>query len=170
MSELNTQDFQSNISTTIGSGGKHRFADLSVALIRFCIQDGDAASEEISDRLSSIQALVDQAKEQLSAAENTNEINEKLDSIALEVMNAVISLQFFDRISQRMEHAIESVEVISDAASEKAKTLDQRFTMDDERILYDALLEGCSVDEALEKANQKLNDTIDCQGTDIELF
>ena len=158
------------LSTTIGSGGSHRFSDLAIALIKFCNQDGDEASKEISERLSAMQAQVNEAKALLDDSDNATAVSEKLDGMSMEIMNTVIALQFFDRISQRMEHAVESIEVISDAASEKAKTLEQRFTMDDERILYDALLEGCSVDEALERANLRLNDTIESHGTDIELF
>lgn len=158
------------ISTTVGSGGTHRFSELSVALIKFCIQDGDAASKEISERLATMQSCVNEAKSLLESGKSSEEISQNLNNVSSEIMNTVISLQFFDRISQRMEHAVESIEAIADAASVKSKTLEQRFTMDDERILYDALLEGCSVDEALDRANQKLNDTIDCHGTDIELF
>lgn len=158
------------ISTTIGNGGAHRFSDLAIALIKFCVQDGDNASKEISDRLTTMQAQVNGAISLLGSDDHAIAIGGKLNDLSSEIMNTVIALQFFDRISQRMEHAVESVEAISDAASEKSKTLEQRFTMDDERILYDALLEGCSVEEALDKANQRLNDTIESNGTDIELF
>ncbi len=157
-------------STTIGSGGVHRFSDLSTAIIQFCMQDGEAASKEISERLTAMQGIVDEAKAAIINAESSEVLNTKLDSITSEIINTVITLQFFDRISQRMSHAVETVEAISDAASEKSKTISQRFTMDDERILYEALLDGCTVEEALERAAQKLTDTIDCKGSDIELF
>jgi len=156
------------VSTTIGSDGAHRFSDLSIAIVKFCIQDGDAASEEISKRLSAMQAFVNEAKALLESGGDSIDVSEKLDNVVTEIMSTLIALQFFDRISQRMEHAVDSIEAISDAASAKSKTIDQRFTMDDERILYDALQEGCSIDEALLRANQKLDDTI--HGTDIELF
>ena len=137
--------------------------------MRFCIQDGDEASQEISERLSTIQAFVNNAKAAMAEGDNA-EISQQLDNITNEVMNTVIALQFFDRISQRMDHAVQAIEAIGDAASEKSKTLDQRFTMDDERILYNALVEGCTVDQALERASQKLDATIESHGSDIELF
>ncbi len=163
----------STVSVGIGSGSVNCFSDLAVALIKFCVQDGDSASKEISERLSAMQSQVNEAKallEKSSDSENTAVVTEALNGMSSEIMNAVIALQFFDRISQRMEHAVESVEVINDASSEKAETLLHRFTMDDERILYDALLEGCSVEEALNRANQRLDDTIESNGSDIELF
>jgi len=163
----------SNLQFPAGDGGANRFSDLAIALVKFCVQDGDDASREISERLAAMQTCVSEAKALLVSSDNSvsmNELSEKLDTMSDEIMNTVMSLQFFDRISQRMEHAIESVEAVSEPASEKAKTIEQRFTMDDERILYDALLEGSSVDEALDRANQKLNDTIESHGSDIELF
>lgn len=169
MTEITSDNNSIHISTTIGSGGSHRFADLSTALVRFCIQDGDEASQEISERLSTIQNFVNNAKAAITEGNNAD-VTQQLDSITNEVMNTVIALQFFDRISQRMDHAVQAIEAIGDAASEKSKTLDQRFTMDDERILYDALQEGCTVDQALERASQKLDATIESQGSDIELF
>lgn len=170
MTDMKPTNEDSNVSTTIGKGGAHRFSDLSIALIKFCMQDGEAASKEISDRLSLMQSFVDEAKHAVKKAKDTEEVNLQLDLLGAEIISTVIALQFFDRISQRMSHAVESVEAIEDSASLKAKTIDQRFTMDDERILYEALLEGCTVDEALERASQKLTDTIDCKGSDIELF
>jgi len=178
VTEMNPEKNESKLNMPMSPRRTHCFSELSVALIKFCIQDGDVASKEISERLSSMQSLVNETKRILKntnsatieTAENVSDVGDKLDEIATEIMNTVITLQFFDRISQRMEHAVESVEAISDAASIKSQTLEQRFTMDDERILYDALLEGLTVDEALDKANQKLSDTIECKGTDIELF
>lgn len=157
-------------STTVGSGGVHRFSDLSTAIIQFCMQDGEAAAKEISERLTTMQTFVEEAKTAIANGESNDTLNIKLDSITSEIVNTVITLQFFDRISQRMSHAVETVEAISDAASEKSKTISKRFTMDDERILYEALLDGCTVEEALERASKKLTDTIECKGSDIELF
>lgn len=165
-----TQTASNGKVTAIGREDEQYFSDLAIALTRFCIQDGNKESQEISERLAVMQSLVHDTKALIEDPSDDEDIGERLEELSAEIMEAVISLQFFDRISQRMEHAVESIEAISDPASIKLKSPEQRFTMEDERILYDALMEGCSVDEALDRANKRLHDTIESHGSDIELF
>lgn len=160
----------------------HKLRELTQALIKFSMHDGDRASQELSVRLANIQRCFDEISNQLetgeqAAGESSGEINaidkeaaqQSIQSGISEIMNCLIELQFFDRISQRMDHAVQSLE--ADSADEQTqKEVANIFTMQDERILYTALLEGCSVDEAVQKANADLINVVNTDEDDIELF
>lgn len=142
------------------------YEDLARALIMFCRQDGDFSSKDLSDRLSKIQSQLNITRNQVKRNRvDAYTIEQNIQGAMDELMEAVVSLQFFDRISQRMEHAISSIEAIF-----KPSQIRERFTMEDERILFDTLAEGLSVDAAVAAAMHRLESTMEKKGTDIELF
>ena len=94
-----------------------------------------------------------------------------MDSALAEVVDAFMQLQFFDRVSQRMDHAVQSIDVLLDPIQALSKPMEMRFTMEDERDLYKALMDGSDVDGAVEAATNQLNNRLDkSDGDDIELF
>ena len=153
----------------IDSADPHKLRHLTQALIKFCMQDGDRASQELSVRLSNLQSQISTIELKLDSDLGIDEVKVNLEIAMSEILQSFIELQFFDRISQRMDHAIQSVQAgeMDDAAQAGVANI---FTMEDERILYDALLEGESVDSAVQKANAKLISVVKDVDDDIELF
>ncbi|MCF6231312.1 MAG: hypothetical protein L3J62_11125 [Gammaproteobacteria bacterium] len=149
----------------------YKLQELTKALIKFSMQDGDRASQELSVRLSNIHT-------QLTALETNLNSDAGIDKDAaksnimqsrVNLTSCLIELQFFDRISQRMDHATQSLDAISQGESEQA-AITGIFTMEDERILYSALLEGYRVNDAVKKANADLLNVVGNSEDDIELF
>ena len=164
-SELN----ETNLDT-IGTADPHKLRDLTQALIKFCMHDGDRASQELSVRLSNIQSQISTLDLKLDSGLDIDEVKVNIEIVMSEIMQCFIELQFFDRISQRMDHAIQSVQagVMDDTAQADVGNC---FTMEDERILYSALMEGDTVDGAVQKANAKLITVVkDSDDGDVELF
>lgn len=157
----------------------YKLQELTQALIKFSMHDGDRASQELSVRLANIQRCFDEISAHLNTddqadGEKKPEINveaaqQSIQGGISEIMNCLIELQFFDRISQRMDHAVQSLEAES-ADEPVKKRVGNIFTMQDERILYAALLEGHSVDDAVQKANADLINVVNLDEDDIELF
>jgi len=142
------------------------YEDLARALVMFCRQDGEFSSKDLSDRLSKIQAQLNITRNQVKRKQvDAYTIEQNIQGAMDELMEAVVSLQFFDRISQRMEHAISSIEAVFSPSE-----IRKHFTMEDERILFDALANGETVDNAVAAAMSRLGSTVDKKGTDIELF
>jgi len=142
-----------------------RHEDLARALVLFCIQDGNIASEDISSRLTKIKTMLHETQEKLGENEENMSLMMAVNGVQSEVTEALMTLQFFDRITQRMDHAIATIEGV-----QSTQDMRKRFTMEDERVLYDALSKGANLDQAVNIAKQTLISTIEKKGEDIELF
>lgn len=102
------------------------------------------------------------------------------------VLSAVIAFQFYDRISQRLDHVCNSLDklgtLINDSNSlynpEKWRELQEQikgsYTMEAERIMFEHILRGHSIEEAIEIYHHHFNkeeEGIDKEsGDEIELF
>ena len=167
---------------------KEDLSRLAQALIELCIQDGDESVTHVSERLTTIQDNLMQAKyemERLSkvgdTSNNSNHMVVSRIRNSIENMNeAFVSLQFFDRISQRMDHANKFLKAVHDqqeaiefgqgeCTSDALMVLYNGLTMEDERILYRAIEEGESIPVAINKAKTDAEKSNDDDG-DIELF
>lgn len=113
------------------------------------------------------------------------EIKEAAQIIHQEIGKAVVAFQFYDRLSQRMEHVGDSLEkmghLICDPktrylANEWQSLQDKiksNYTMEAERIMFEHILAGRSIAEALDIYHHHFNKPMeDSFGTDdeIELF
>jgi len=166
---------------------KDDLARLAHALIELCIEDGDESVTLVSERLTTIQDNLMQAKyemERLSRIGESSKSNHMIVSrvkSSIDNMNeAFVSLQFFDRISQRMDHANRFLKALHDQedgikfdqgsnASEALVALYNGLTMEDERVLYRAIEQGDSISGAINKAKTDGSKNVD-DGGDIELF
>ncbi|HFE38238.1 MAG TPA: hypothetical protein ENK06_07470 [Gammaproteobacteria bacterium] len=147
----------------------YKLQELTKALIKFSMQDGDRASQELSVRLSNIH-------DQFTALEANIDAGIDIDVAKMSIMQGMseltcclVELQFFDRISQRMDHAIQSLDAVSEDEATQAG-IGGIFTMEDERILYSALIEGYGVEGAVQKVNADLVSAANDGEDDIELF
>ena len=147
----------------------YKLQQLSKALIKFSMQDGDRASQELSVRLSNIQTQLSTLEMKLDAGMDAEEVKINIKLTLDELLQCFIGLQFFDRISQRMDHAIKSVDGLSEEEAVQNNIADW-FTMEDERILYAAILQGDTVESAVQKASAKLINIVDNNDDDVELF
>ncbi len=147
----------------------YQLRSLTKALIKFSMQDGDRASQELSVRLANMQQCLEQIEAGLASDSGADDIKPSIAQGLSEITSCLIELQFFDRISQRMDHAIQSLDAeFEDEITQKS--IEGIFTMQDERILYSVLLEGRSVEEAVELANANLLKVASSSEDDIELF
>jgi len=95
---------------------------------------------------------------------------------------AIVALQFYDRLSQRMEHAISTIEQLGSLMNENHKiepdqwqslqaSVRQAYTMETERQMFDHILQGNTVNETLKKYQHNLtNQDGDSENTEVSLF
>ncbi|MFP6790347.1 MAG: hypothetical protein VB954_10245 [Thalassolituus sp.] len=114
-----------------------------------------------------------------------NEIADSARIIQSEVMSAIVAFQFYDRLTQRMEHVGDSLERTGHLISNPEeryhlaswKTLQNHiksnYTMEAERIMFEHIMAGHSIAEALQiyhhNFNAEVKDDFDTSD-DIELF
>ena len=94
------------------------------------------------------------------------------------VHQAIIAFQFYDKLVQRLSHVNHSLASLSDLVSDKSRLYNphewvalqekirSKYTMREEVEMFEAVLAGMSVKEALDNFMSKINDKSD----DIELF
>lgn len=115
-----------------------------------------------------------------------NRISHTTQEIQQKVNQAITAFQFYDRISQRLDHVASSLQQTSELMQNKDNLNSQdawkhvqekvknSYSMEAERIMFEHIMRGASVTEALEiyKHHFDTEDTIVTDDTDdeIELF
>ncbi len=102
------------------------------------------------------------------------------------VQDAVVAFQFYDRISQRLDHVCNSLDQLGGLINDPAalynpnqwhalqEQIKSSYSMEAERIMFEHILRGHSIEEALEIYRHHFNKNEQGQSTDdgddIELF
>ena len=102
-----------------------------------------------------------------------------------DVQNAVIAFQFYDRISQRLDHVCKSLDQLGGILNNPSALYDPQrwhtlqekikgsYTMEAERIMFEHILRGHSIEEALEIYRHHFDNAEqgkEQDGDEIELF
>lgn len=154
---------------------------LSTAKIRSSMQDGDKSISELSQTLGSIS---ESANEIRSASQDGSEtINSLADSITANVQQGVVACQFHDRVTQRMDHVTDALKQLGDLINSPIDSIDpdnwlnlqdkirNSYTMDSEKIMFEHIMMGASVEEALEIYRHHFESApVDDTDDDMELF
>lgn len=160
---------------------------LAVAQIDTSLTEG---SQSIDKLTSSFTAMAENTQKLLQIATESGpsipvEIGHLAHDLQSEIQQAVIAFQFYDRLTQRLEHVGNSLEqvghLIADPAqrylpahwSKLQREIKSNYTMEAERIMFEHIMAGHSVAEALEIYHHHFSHhDADDFGTDddIELF
>lgn len=162
---------------------------LAVAQIEATMAEGDESISTLSNAFTFIAARVrDWREKQASALAQTSvdqrqidDLNHNADSVQEHVNNAIIAFQFYDRLTQRLQHVKTSLLDLGDLIGDRSRLYDpsawqalqqeikSSYTMEAERAMFDAILQGESVEDALRifRASQAADIASD---DDVELF
>lgn len=114
-----------------------------------------------------------------------NDLEKTTDEIQENISKAVQAFQFYDRVCQRIDHVARSLEKVSNILNDDDNLHDQNswrsiqneikssYTMEAERIMFEFIMRGGSVKEALEiYSHHFTNNSSEDQenGDEIELF
>ena len=154
--------------------------NLAVAHIERAMREGDDSVTALADSFTSmaghVQAMGAAAAE-LPPGPARDSIVENCRQVGERVQAAIVAFQFYDRLTQRLDHVANSLGALAGlvgdpqrlyspyawrALQEKIKS---RYTIAADRAMFDALLAGASVQEALEQGRQEGEG-----GEDVELF
>lgn len=159
---------------------------LAVSQIECTMTDGEKSVAELTQSFTYIASQLQNLIEQNDLKDNKEkEENISASEIHQQVMNAIIAFQFYDRLTQRIDHVKRDLtwlsELVSDpqqlynpeAWSKLQKDISSNYTMEEERIMFEHIMKGASVEEALAVyqhhfSNKK--DPDDDTGDEIDLF
>lgn len=168
-----------------------RMFRIGVSAIEYSMSAGDesvsnliSAFTNMNRHMGEIKAVAhkvsDAVAEELRPEYETlmEELDSKCDLMTNNLKSAVVSFQFYDRLSQQLDHIANSLEHTSELVGDQTRIFNPAewdrlqkevygsFTMPEGRVLFDALLRGASKEEAILEAKDHVNKA----DYDLELF
>lgn len=162
-----------------------RMLNLAVAQIAMAMHEGEDSVESLTTSFTGMVGNVDEiAQAAVGIGDGSDDsvksaILSRCAEVQGGIQQSIIAFQFYDRLSQRLDHVRFALDSLSALVSDKSrlfnpeqwdqlqKTIRSRYTMREEQEMFEALLNGADVDEALEIVRNRLSHgDID----DIELF
>ena len=177
MSDSNRPDSDwSQIRETI------KLLNLSVAQVDSILQESEASVNTLTDSFTEMVASMHIIHDHLLAiTEHDMNVKHALEHCAEtkdKVQAAVIAFQFYDRMQQCLHHVTSNLRGLSKLVEDPERLYNpeewrdfqnqirSRYTMESEKIMFDAILQGSSIDEAIATKNILRDKPSD----DIELF
>jgi hypothetical protein len=155
--------------------------NLAVAQISGAMRDGDESVNVLTESFTTMMGRVSHmaaAAEKLPPSEEQAIIMQECGSVGSHVQQAVIAFQFYDKLSQRLNHLGHSLASFAKLMSSSKlihdpdawhllqEDIKSKYTLETDKAMFDAILEGKTVEEALHHLkNEKSNND-----EDIELF
>ena len=163
---------------------------LAVSQVECTMSDGEKSVTELTHSFTYIanqlQGLLDLHNQKESSEKNELEtFRLSTEEIHQKIMNAIVAFQFYDRLTQRLDHVKRDLSWLSRLVSDPAQLYNpsawsklqedimSNYTMEEERIMFQHIMNGASVDEALEVYQHHFSakkDENDSTNDEIELF
>ena len=159
--------------------------ELSAGQIEAAMKDSNSSVEVLTDVFTSMAGYMRMIGDTISAlpddaASGVDKVNllGATEHVSGMVHQAIIAFQFYDKLVQRLEHVNHSLASLSGLVSDKSRLYNpyewvalqekirSKYTMREEVEMFDAVLAGMTVEEALNNFMVKINDKPD----DIEFF
>jgi hypothetical protein len=155
----------------------------AVAQLENALRSGDESVNTLANSFTSMVGnveVVHAAATQLPESNETNVINEHCQAVSEKMRAAIVAFQFYDKLTQRLTHLSNSLGDLAQLVADPVKLynpyawhglqekIKSKYTVESDRAMFDAILRGHSVNEALaqcEKTENKLDN-----GDDVELF
>lgn len=156
--------------------------NLAVAQIVHSLQDGDESITALGNSFTTIVDNIAKARtatERLTGSADKDVILANCNQASTQIEQAIVAFQFYDRLSQRLSNVAESLASLGGLMGDPLRLhkpyewqglqekIQSRYTQESERQMFEAVLNGASVDEAMHQIEQAQADKPD---DEIELF
>lgn len=162
--------------------------NLSVAQIEMAMKDSSGSVEVLTNTFTSMYGNLMSLVEQVHSLPDSP-VKQSIEAagagVTGEMQHAIVAFQFYDRLSQRLSHVCRSLEDLNGLVSDPARLYNPyawhglqqkiraKYTMEDEKLMFDTLLETGDVKAALEQYVQAKQAHAGDQASssdDVELF
>jgi hypothetical protein len=159
--------------------------NLAVAQIEMALKDSSGSVEVLTNSFtgmySNLMALVEEAHHLPESPIKAN-IEDTGCVVSAQMQQAIVAFQFYDRLTQRLSHACRSLEdlgvIVTDptqlynpfAWNALQQKIRAKYSMEDEKLMFDTLLATGSVEKALALYVERKHEEATGGGDDIELF
>ncbi|MEE2731609.1 MAG: hypothetical protein VYA55_12385 [Pseudomonadota bacterium] len=167
---------------------------LAMAQIETTLTDSSKSVDELSTTFT---GMAQDAKKVMDLCEHADSVD-KWETQRTDIMTAsqqmhqqmqraIVAFQFYDRLTQKLHHVNESLTHLGDLISDSSRLyspgewkriqqeIRSNYTMECERLMFDHIMKGATISEALELYRHQFEQTedltqIDATDDDIELF
>lgn len=157
-----------------------KMLSLAIAQIETALHEGNHAAATMGDSFNDIRSLLNVVRQDSpESVDNCNTI-EKL------VNSTVIDMQFYDRLSQRVDHVQNGLRKLLEIMNDPEALVDPTqwkqsqdqikasYTMEAERLMFEKIMKGEDLDEALKIYRHNFSNSVtgveEDSGDIIELF
>ena len=163
--------------------------ELAAGQVDAAMRDSNTSVEVLTDTFTSMAGtleMIDTALDTLPDSVGNGmvkaEIRDGAREISAKVHQAIIAFQFYDMLVQRLDHVCISLGALSGLVSDRVRLfnpqewadlqsqISSKYTMTEERAMFDAVMNGMSVREALDHYMTTRMQEVEKGGGDVELF
>ena len=160
---------------------------LATAQVEAAMSDSNASVGVLTDTFTAMAETLDGIDNTLANLDGGGStealkagVHEDIRQVANKVRQAIIAFQFYDRLSQRLDHASRGLASLAELVGDRDRLPDPaqwqqlqqqilaKYTMVEERAMFDAVMAGATVAEALQRYMGSAAAAVD--SGDIELF
>ena len=150
---------------------------LNVAQIHTSLSEGDSSIDTLTSSFQQLATFCEDIQH-IDPENKLVDLQTIASNMSNHVNDAIMAFQFYDRLCQRLEHVQGNLHMMSDLISDEKSTQDvegwqslrnkikDSYTMETEHKMFDAVLKGASIEEALEIFKKEVM----AQEDEIELF
>jgi hypothetical protein len=163
--------------------------ELATGQVDAAMRDSNSSVDTLMDTFTSMAdtlSMIDTALETLPDTVGNglvkSEIQEGTRQISQKVHHAIIAFQFYDRLVQRLDHVCHSLGELSELVGNTGRLYNpqewsalqghirSKFTMPEEREMFDFVMAGATVQEALSRYMTERMQKVEESSGEIELF
>ncbi|MDO8931945.1 MAG: hypothetical protein Q7U97_06090 [Rhodocyclaceae bacterium] len=163
--------------------------ELAAGQVEAAMRESNSSVEVLTDTFTSLAdtlQLIDAAVSTLPDTVGNGlvkaEIQDNTKLVSQKIHDAIVAFQFYDKLVQRLAHVCHGLEGLSGVVTDKSRLFNpgewvslqqmirSKYTMTEERAMFDAVIHGMSVEDALEHYMQVRMKEVEDSGGEIELF
>ncbi len=141
--------------------------NLAVSRIEKAMKDGDDSVTTLADLFTSIMGnvgIIGRAADKLADNHEKETIKSNFNQVSKKMNEAIVAFQFYDLLTQRLAHISHSLADLADLVADPGRLynpyewfglqdmIKSKYTMDVDRAMFEAVINGATVEEALKLA------------------
>ena len=165
---------------------------LAVAQIESSMRDGSESVDVLGNSFTSMYGALQtiaMGAAGLPAGGPVGEVKASIEhtcsDISARMQEVIVAMQFYDKLTQRLSHVVHSIEALGDLVSDQGRLYNpyewaglqqkirSKYTIEEERIMFDAIMGGATLAEALDEAERfrrEREGEIEAEDDNIDLF
>ena len=163
-----------------------RMLFLTVAQIEIAMRESDDSVASLTNAFTTMMTYennIASAVDKLPQTEETKDLRESIklntELVTQEMQGAIVAFQFYDKLTQRLQHAGSSIEGLSELVSDVSKiynpvewnnlqqSIKSRYSMREEHEMFESVMNGADVRDAIRTYNESHKEDLQ---DDIEFF